>query len=334
MTKGGANYTAGELAVVLSHYDIGIIQQIKSLAGGSKHAPKQIIISDKGKYFLKRRDVNKDTRTRIEFAHCVQNALLEKCFPVSQLVRTKNSNNSFLELENHIYELFEFAMGVRFDSRIELIEDAGIRLAIFHQILKDRQFASMSQRNSFHNSQTVREHLRKIGDVHLLEIYDESSANVNLFGFDKWPNQIVHGDWHPGNMLVAGDKISAVFDFDSLNIAPAVTDIANGVLQFSIIGGKSEPADWPDNLDEAKFSAFLTGYCHTEPISENELKAIPDLMIETLLAEAVLPIAATGSFSNFSGKDFLKMIERKCLWLKNNKHSLINGLTRKVSLNH
>lgn len=334
MTKGGANYTAQELAVVLSHYDIGIIQQIKSLASGSKHAPKQIIISDKGKYFLKRRDVNKDTRTRVEFAHCVQNALLEKCFPVSQLILTKNSNNSFLELENHIYELFEFAMGVRFDSRIELIEDAGIRLAIFHQILKGRQFASMSQRNSFHNSQTVRELLRKIGDVHLLEMYDEASANVNLFGFDKWPNQIVHGDWHPGNMLVAGDKISAVFDFDSLNLAPIATDIANGALQFSIIGGKPAPADWPDYLDEAKFSAFLTGYCHTEPISENELKAIPDLMIETLLAEAVLPIAATGSFSNFSGKDFLKMIERKCLWLKNNKHSLINGLTRKVSLNH
>jgi homoserine kinase type II len=332
MTKGGANYTAQELAVVLSHYDIGIIQQIKSLAGGSKHAPKQIIVSDKGKYFLKRRAINKDTRTRIEFAHSVQNILLEKCFPVSKLLRTKDDNATFLELDDYIYELFEFAMGVRFDSRIELVEDAGVRLAIFHQILQGCRFESMSQRSSFHNSRAVREHLNKIGDVHLLEIYDESSANVNLFGFDKWPNEIVHGDWHPGNMLVAGDKISAVFDFDSLNIAPIATDIANGVLQFSIIGGKN-PADWPDHLDEAKFSAFLTGYCHTNPISENELKAISDLMIETLIAEAVLPIAATGSFSNFSGADFLKMIQRKCLWLKNNKQQLINGLTRKVSLN-
>ncbi|MCE5341658.1 MAG: phosphotransferase [Planctomycetaceae bacterium] len=337
MTKGGANFTAQELALVLSHYDIGIIQRIKSLTGGSKRAPKQIIVSDKGRYFLKRRTTCKDTRTRIEFAHSVQNILIEKCFPVSKLLRTKDGNNTFLELGNYIYELFEFAMGVRFDSRIELVEDAGVRLAIFHQILKSCKFPSMSHRSSFHNSKSVREHLKKIGSdevtSNLMTMYDNSSVNVNQFGFDKWPSEIVHGDWHPGNMLVAGDKISAVFDFDSLNLAPISTDIANGALQFSIIGGRQETSDWPDFLDETKFNAFLTGYCKANPISEDELKSLPDLMIETLIAEAVLPIAATGYFSNFSGTDFLEMIQRKCLWIKNNKQSLVDGIMSKVSLN-
>jgi homoserine kinase type II len=333
MPKGGAHFTSQELALVLSHYDIGIIQQIKTLVGGNRKVPKQIIISNKGRYFLKRRAKGKDVRSRIEFAHAVQNTLTENNFPVSKLIPAKDKKITFLELEGHIYELFEFASGTRFDGRTELVENAGQILAKFHLILKNSAFPSMSQRSSFHDSKSVRDHLKKISSDNvvdsnrtvsqLMSMYNHSSVNVNQFGFDQWPVSIVHGDWHPGNMLFAGSKISAVFDFDSLNIAPISTDIANGALQFSIVAGRPAPADWPDYLDQSKFAAFTNGYCKTNQISENEIKSLPDLMIETLIAEAVLPIAATGFFSNFSGTDFLKMIHRKCTWIENNKEELI-----------
>ncbi|HAL45009.1 MAG: hypothetical protein A2Y12_17475 [Planctomycetes bacterium GWF2_42_9] len=339
MSKGGAHFTAQELALVLSHYDIGIIQQIKPLVAGSRRAPKQIIVSDKGRYFLKRRAKGKEIRGRIEFAHAVQNLLYEKQFPVSKFIPTKDGNNTFLEIEGHIYELFDFAAGIRFNGQPELVENAGLTLAQFHTFLKGRTFSSTSQRNSFHDSKSVRDHLKKISHdhkqqnpektaSHLLTMYNQSSVNVNQFGFDFWPSGIVHGDWHPGNMLFSGSKISAVFDFDSLNIAPFTTDIANGALQFSITAGRPDPSDWPDYLDEAKFSAFISGYCKGNAITENELKSLPDLMIETLIAEAVLPIAATGNFSNFSGVDFLKMIHRKCQWIENNKNSLIEQMLK------
>jgi len=330
MSKGGAHFTSQELALVLSHYDIGIIQQIKHLIAGSNHAPKQIIVSDKGKYFLKRRSKGKTDHNRIEFAHCVQNILKEKKFPVSKIITTKGKN-TFLELDNHIYELFEFASGARFDGRIELVENAGLVLAKFHSVLKNCTFPSMSQRGNFHNSNFVREHLGKINSENnsdkttslLITMYNNSSVNVNNFGFDNWPNAIVHGDWHPGNMLFAGGKISAVFDFDSLNVAPVITDVANGAIQFSIVAGRPDPADWPDYIDQKKFVHFICGYCGENRLDDNQLKTLPDLMIETLIAEAVLPIAATGSFSNFSGSDFLKMIQRKCLWIDKNRNALI-----------
>ncbi len=55
-----------------------------------------------------------------------------------------------------------------------------------------------------------------------------------------------------------------------------------------------------------------------------QLGALPYLMIETMIAEAILPIAAIGSFGHFSGVEFLQMIQRKALWLKNHHHSLIS----------
>jgi hypothetical protein len=45
-----------ELAVVLSHYDIGVITTLKEYARGSRKAPKLLIRSEKGDYLLKRAD--------------------------------------------------------------------------------------------------------------------------------------------------------------------------------------------------------------------------------------------------------------------------------------
>ena len=48
-------------------------------------------------------------------------------------------------------------------------------------------------------------------------------------------------------------------------------------------------------------------------------------MIETIIAEAVLPVATTGFFGHLSGLDFLKMIRRKAQWLDKNRDALNNA---------
>jgi len=149
-------------------------------------------------------------------------------------------------------------------------------------------------------------------------LYNASSVRVNELGFDSWDQQAVHGDWHPGNMLFSDQRVVAVLDFDSVRIAPPVTDLANGMLQFSIVGGRPNPADWPDYFDQERLLQFLAGYKELIELDKNKLDSLTCLMIETMIAEAVLPIAATGFFGNLSGLDFLQMILRKAKWL--NKH--------------
>lgn len=341
MSKGGAHFTSQELALVLSHYDIGIIQQIKPLVAGNRRAPKQIIVSDTGRYLLKRRPKDKDDRYRVAFAHAVQQHLKEKNFPVSRLIHTRDENNTFLEQAGHLYELFEFVSGTRFEGRTESIVDAGRILAKFHKFLSDFSYQPIPLKDSFHDSRAVRGHLKKIGSEKnngqtdsslrkttesLMTMYNNSSVNINQLGFDDWPNQIVHGDWHPGNMLFSSGKIVAVVDFDSLKVSSTLTDLANGALQFSIVGGRPNPADWPDYLDQSKFVHFIYGYCEEKKLQDSELKTLPDLMIETLIAESVLPIAATGFFVNLSGVDFLKMIQRKCSWINKNRQTLYEAI--------
>lgn len=338
MPRGGAHFSTEELVRVLSHYDIGIILQVKPLSGGNMRAPKMAIVSEQGKFLLKRRPKGKDDLYRVAFAHAVQSHLAAQSFPVTYLLATRDKNNTFLQLNHHIYELFKFVTGTRYDGSEEATIDAGRQLAKFHRHLADFAYESAlgGLKACFHDSSTVRRHLKTLGSdrpAHpnkklrataeaLMTLYNESSVCVNELGFDSWEQQVIHGDWHPGNMLFSKNKLAAVLDFDSVRIAPPLTDLANGMLQFSIIGGRPNPADWPDYFDQDKLLQFLNGYRSVIKLNKNKLDSLLDLMIETMIAEAVLPIVATGFFSHLSGVDFLQMILRKANWLNKNREEL------------
>jgi len=338
MPRGGAHFSSEELVRVLSHYDVGIIHQVKSLSGGNRRAPKMVVVSDQGKFLLKRRPRGKDDLYRVAFAHAVQAHLAEKAFPVTSLLATRSDNNTILQLNSHIYEFFKFVSGARYDGSPESTIDAGRQLANFHRHLADFAHEFKPLQASFHDSSTVRTHLRTIGSDRtarpsgklqdtaeaLMILYNESSIRINQLGFDSWPKQVIHGDWHPGNMLFSRQKVAVVLDFDSIRVAPAVVDLANSMLQFSIVGGRPNPADWPDYFDQDKLLQFLAGYKkgasrETALLDEYKLRALVDLMIETMIAEAVLPIAATGFFGHLHGTDFLLMIRWKAKWLTKNR---------------
>jgi Ser/Thr protein kinase RdoA (MazF antagonist) len=337
MPRGGAHFSSEELVRVLSHYDIGVILQVKPLSGGNKCAPKMAIVSEQGKYLLKRRPKGKDDLDQVTFAHAVQSYLAGESFPVTSLLASRNENNTILQLNHHIYELFKFVRGTRYDGSPEATIDAGRKLAEFHRHLSHFAYESApGLKGCFHDSSTVRRHLKTLCSDRsnpnkrlrataetLMALYNKSSVSVNGCGFDSWKQQVVHGDWHPGNMLFSKDKLGAVLDFDSVRIAPPATDLANGMLQFSIIGGRPNPSDWPDYFDQDKLVQFLSGYREVIKLNKEKLDSLIDLMIETMIAEAVLPIAATGFFGHLSGTDFLDMILRKAKWLDMNRNKLI-----------
>jgi len=307
-------------------------------------------VSDRGKFLLKRRPRGKDDLNRVEFAHAVQTHLSEADFPVPSLIPTRYEGNTALNLENNIYEVFRFVAGSRYDGSSQETIDTGANLAGFHELLADFTFKWDPLRSTFHDSSTVRRHLRAIGsngrsqstkssEEHprspnperktaeaLMALYNDSSIRVNRLGFESWDQQVVHGDWHPGNMLFSQGRIVAVLDFDSVKIAPPITDLANAMLQFSIVGGRPNPSDWPDYFDQDKLVQVLVGYCRQIPLDAEKLNCLVDLMIETMIAEAVLPIAATGFFGHLHGRDFLKMILRKARWLDSHRTELTEAI--------
>lgn len=336
-------FAADELAIVLSHYDIGVVESVKEYHRGSRRAPKLLVRTEKGEFLLKRRARGKDDPFKVAFSHALQLYLASRQFPLPHLIGTKGENNSMLQLEGQVYELFEYIKGTGYDASLESTFEAGKTLALYHKLVRDYAPEFEPPVGSYHNSKSISggldqipvtlsrmDRLRQITDEQinatvrfLGEAYVQASEKVEAAGLSQWPLQIVHCDWHPGNMLFRNHRVVAVIDYDAARLQQRVIDLANGALQFSIIGGTEDPVNWPEYVDETRFKRFIRGYDAVDVISVAELEAIPYLMIEAMVAESVLPIAATGSFGRMEGYGFLQMIERKVRWLQGNTVHLV-----------
>jgi homoserine kinase type II len=329
------SFSAEELAIVMSHFDIGVIDSIVDYPRGSRKAPKLLIVSDQGKFLLKRRARGKDDPYKVAFSHAIQLYLASKQFPLPHLVGTKKTNNSMLQWRNAVYELFEYIPGQSYPQTLEATFDSGRILSLYHKLLQDFRSEWQPAGGSYHNALAVEQGLKQIpatlqgGEAaapvlqYLLDSYRHASQMGDAQGMEGWPKQIVHADWHPGNMLFRDNHVVAVIDYDSSRQLPRIIDAANGALQFSIIGGDEDISKWPEYLDESRYKRFLRGYDEVMLLSEAEIRTIPWLMIEALIAEAVFPIAATGFFGRMEGLAFLGMVQRKIAWMQRSADKLV-----------
>lgn len=340
-------FAADELAIVMSHYDVGVISGIKEFPRGSRRAPKLLIKAERGPFLLKRRAMGKDGPEKVAFCHGIQLHLAKKQFPLPHLIGTRTDNNSMLRLGEQTYELFEYIQGTPYDQSLEATQDAGKILALMHKLLLSYEsHGTPVQGNSYHNAKSVYNACRTIPTtlkrcnpqqtseqarvnaklVRILQAYyDDAVQRVEGAGMLDWPRQIVHSDWHPGNMLFRGQRVVAVIDYDTARKHQRIIDIANGALQFSILGGGEDPLTWPDGIDLARFKRFLMGYDSVPDavLTQAELRVVPWLMVQALIAESVIPIARTGMFARMEGAVFLEMVRRKCVWLLEKSPKLI-----------
>ena len=337
MESDRERFTPSELAVVLSHYDLGVIESAKEYPRGSRRSPKLRLRTARGRYLLKRRAQGRDKPARVTFAHTLLWHLQQKGFPVPQLLHTRNGDETMVTHEDRVYEVFEYVPGERYGSSLEQTEHAGKTLGRFHRAVADFQTAWQPPAGGYHDSARVRTGLNSIPTTisshdsvsgheaevlgltqELYERYEQAAHAVNDLGFARWPGWINHGDWHPGNMRFRKARVVVVLDFDAARRCPTVMDVANGMLQFSILRGGDDPGQWPEFFDQTRMRRFLLGYSSRVKLAASQLEAIAHLMIESLIAECVVPVAATGSLGQIPGFGVLQMARKKVHWLLRN----------------
>jgi len=329
--------------VVLSRYDLGPIESITDFPRGSRKSPKIGIVCQRGKFLLKRRPPARASGRRLAYSHQLQAHLKLQGFPLPRLIPPTDGDELAFRWNSQVYELFEYARGQTYNGTPDETRDAGLSLARFHRAVETFPIEAPGK-GDYHDSNPVRTGLNSVcstlsghdsvagaeGEVlaigqQLYDTYEQACAAVEKRGLRSWAVGVVHCDWHPGNMLFRNDKVVAVIDYDSVRRSQRVVDIANGTLQFSILGAK-QVEDWPDAIDEARAGQFLQGYSALLEIAPDERACLPHLMTEALIGESVLPIAATGSFGRHQGFRFMKMVRRKVHWIIENAERLSDSL--------
>ncbi|MER7243718.1 phosphotransferase [Kribbella sp. NPDC000426] len=80
------------------------------------------------------------------------------------------------------------------------------------------------------------------------------------------PRQIIHGDFAPTNVLMVGDRVTAILDFETCGPGYRAMDLAVGSYFFGNFGQPTAASE-----------AFRRGYLSRYPLTDAELNALPDL---------------------------------------------------------
>ena len=248
-----ASFDADELAIVLSHYDLGVIATITDFPRGSRQSPKAGLVTERGKFVIKRRTLDHRRVERVRFAHGVQQHLLQHGFPIARVIPTRD-DHGFLYLHQHLYEVFEFAPGNTYEASATETQDAGQRLAQFHASTASYEPPPgvLRPRGDYHNAQavcaalgamgsTLRSHDSFAGNeaelagltVFLLDWYERAAEVVNRAIPQGEEDRIVHSDWHPGNLLFRNGRVLAVVDFDAVRYARRVAVSESKLLEVT-----------------------------------------------------------------------------------------------------
>ncbi len=339
MTRETARRKLGpqELTEVLDCYDLGMVTDIRAFERGSRKSPKAWIRAIDSTYLLKRRAPGRDDADRVKFQHDVQVHLKSHGCPVAGLVETR-TGETHVRRGSRVYELFNFIDGARFTSQAGQLESTGTAMSRMHDECSGWT-GPVHGGVSFHGSGDVATailHIRDKGGPALADaaapledLFEDARNEVDRLGWSGMRKTIVHGDWHPGNLIFSGSEVAALLDFDSTREEPRIAEFANGALQFAMRHetGSIEQLSREPSLDA--LGAIRRGYDAGtfEPLEEEERAMVPSLMIEAMIVEAIVPVAMHGTFGDVPGESFLSRVGDRAEWIASRKADIVKVLS-------
>lgn len=339
--SGGRVQMAGdELRAVLKQYQLGKVTGVQEFRRGSTRFPKAVVTTAAGqRYLLKRRTGTTEDLDRLAYSHAVQCGLVQRRFPLANLVRSVG-DGTWVVWNEHMYELFEFVAGERFSQTEPQTRMGGMLLAQLHAALCGWSTpVKPPVPGGYHQSRTVARSWERVADaigqvdgsarpaeiaqlLASLEQRYRSAAELASSKIDRTPGgvrqRVIHGDYHPGNLLFAEANCGVMIDFDGVRPDLPVIDVANGSLQFSMHPAGDLPTEqWKSELDLGRLEVFLRGYSRDGAtlLDADECEAVAPLMIEASIAESIPRIALSGTFAQRRGVDVLAFVERKTAWI-------------------
>ncbi len=329
-TEPARLFTPEEINAVLAQYELGVVSSVREMFAGGSGSPKALIECARGKFVLKRRARGSDNPFRVAYAHEIMLHLRARGFDAAPaLVGTRGENNSMVQLEGSVYELFVFVEGRPFARTPEQARGAGAALARVHALL-DR--FTPRQPHPPERADTMTLIARAADAIRAGALGRELAALVEAAGppvadDTTDPPGLIHGDYHPGNLLFHKDAVAGVFDFDSARHARRSDDVAQGLVQFSMRRAGAGPDEWPSEPDSDLATSFLAGYSGDGARMTLPPSAAPACMIRSLAAEWAEG-AIAGTLGGVEGAArLLGAVIRKSRWLAEHGTAFSRALT-------
>lgn len=270
-----------EANVVAGKYDLGKMKEFFLIQGGLLNY-NFLFKTDKGEFIIRilgsKLDKKKKDKLKTEFK--VLNFLDKNNFPYSVPVPILNKNNKEIyDLEDKKLWVYKKLEGNRvWNLNKEKFKEIPKALAIYHKFVSKLK---VKENFSFYDFDWLVQEYKKMKKVKPKNKIDKLMLE-NIDFFEKYLleyNKInlrkdiipTHSDFSKSNMLFKGNKIVAFLDFDNLEIAPKIKDVAYSIKQSCF------RKDY--RLNKNKMNLFLKEYRKYSKLTKEEEKAIIPLII-------------------------------------------------------
>jgi homoserine kinase type II len=267
---------------------------------GGTATEKAVLRTEAGAFVLRRRVAEHCRPQWIAFEHEWLGFLARSGFPVAAPLATTRGERCALR-DGGVYEMIPLMQGrvVARPNDVRL-RNLGAALARYHTLgesyIRRSAAASASKEGSVREDHPlillpIIKQLRSAnpdpsGRRMLGRLKTRLIDTFRLLESDVLPSlekTIIHGDFHPGNVLFEGEEVSAFLDLAYADRGAVLRDVADASMSFCALHagpydpGQIESLAQPWRLEIDRFVAFLRGYTAVRAIADPS-RALPPLM--------------------------------------------------------
>lgn len=311
------------LQALLAQWDIPPITSIAAI-----HEKRPVLkIATVGPTFILKDISDAPNLARLEFTRNVLTHVAHTGLkvPIPLLSR---SARSAVPAQGRFYLLSEFIEAGEYPSdperMAELFYHTGQAIARLHQALAaypDQEVSRQTWREDL--AGRVAEWIAALGDglpapqaVVVKRIGLERGAAIKA-ALRGLPEQMIHRDCHPGNILVQGTRVIGFIDWDDLCIGPRLFDLAYYAVHHLkwVTDDEAATKRWLTNLPY-----LLTGYRAQQSLSPAEVAALPSAMMAYHLLLAHW-------FMGTSQRESIERELRALDWIHRHFDAIVNAAT-------
>lgn len=270
-----------EVEDISKDYNLGRVSEFSLISGGLANY-NFLLKTDKGEFILRflGKEINKKKMQKIKLEFMVLDYLYKNKFRYSTPKPLRNQRRKYLSsLRKNIFWVYKKLDGERI-WKINPIQFKEIAkaLALYHKKISGIKCTKPSLEYEFDFILKEYKKMKRITPKNKIDKLMRRSIDLFLNQLDKYKKIdlnnnliITHSDFSKSNMLFNENNLIAFLDFDNLEIAPKIKDIAYSIKQSCF------SKDY--KLDKTKMNFFLKEYERHFNITETEKEQIIPFII-------------------------------------------------------
>lgn len=266
-----------------NYSNLGKIKGIKLLDHNNINSTNYLIYSNNSQFVL-RNFTDRSHPEKVERMCRILQFCIKKKNKVLEPI--KNDNTEYVDKKNKIY-LTKYYEGEPYKATSIEIKEISKNLAMLHKTLVSNPI-EYSYRKRYHDYRILtRNELQKIKKIikykkikdlfdkrlakntdYLLKCSLDDEKTSKIINTIHSRKQLIHADFYPDNIILKGNRVAAIIDFNSMRIGRKIEDVAFASFRFSLY----QTSDIKEIVKRIKL--FVNTYLRYNEIPEAELACL------------------------------------------------------------